>query len=156
MKITPEVAKNLLEAATKPVIWFTRNVSLDGSPESDWKELRHLSDDPDLGDMHLIYGDYNGQAGMDPADADLAAAAPALAELVAGLRYEYAAHFRKNGYDFWVGNDTQAPVFKAQAERYEAYAYWDTSREVVERLARQLSEQFTVFRRLAGRREVIE
>lgn len=75
---------------------------------------------------------------------------------IAALRYEYAAHFRKDGYDFWVGNNSQAPVFKAQAERYEAYAYWDTSREVIERLARQLSERFTVFRRLAGRREVIE
>lgn len=80
--MTPEQVHELLKNAT-PGPWEARASYADGTPRQDTS--RHMrAGDKYLGIMHVP-------------DADLAAAAPDLAALVAGMHYEYAVQHDRYG-----------------------------------------------------------
>lgn len=80
--MTPDKARELLENAT-PGPWEARATYANGTPRRDTSRQMRAGDQY-LGIMHAP-------------DADLAAAAPYLAKLVAGMHYEYAAQVEHDG-----------------------------------------------------------
>ena len=93
--MTPEQIHELLDNAT-PGPWEARATYDDGTPRPDTtREMR--AGDQYLGIMHAP-------------DADLAAAAPDLAELVAGMHYEYAVQHDR--YGEWLYETTRHATTK--------------------------------------------
>lgn len=87
VKTGPERAQELLEGA-EPGPWRVICKYPDGEPRSDTSSLIHTHDGKYLGIMH-------GQC------ATLAAAAPDLAETIAGMHYEYAVQVQAELDGMW-------------------------------------------------------
>lgn len=142
--MTPEKARKLREKAT-PGPWERHpdnprmlcNLDRKFAVHAELVKNRGLEPDPE-----------------DVANTELIAAAPELAELVAGLRYEYAVQnietgaFLREEYDGVVVNtsDPSAADWDTNFERAEAYAVWMTKYEPIE---------YRVVRRLVGEPEVV-
>ena len=100
--VTPELAQEMLDRVEEgcPLPWeiFTLETI-----EEDPREVKNVRCSEPGCDGHLAYSmDYDGTTEIDPDAIELVAAAPALAELVANLRYEYAAQVEKNGHKYIV------------------------------------------------------
>lgn len=80
--MTPEGARELLDGRTPSPWWWCEN------------------DYPEVTVYHEKYGTI--AKSVDIEEADLVCAAPALAEIVAGLRYEYAAQVRRGTASPWL------------------------------------------------------
>lgn len=88
--MTPEQSQKLLDRVKEgcPLPWeiFTTE-TIEGDP----REVKNVRCNDPRYDGHLAYSvDYEGTTEIDPDAIELIAAAPALAELVAGLYVEYA------------------------------------------------------------------
>lgn len=107
--MTPEQIHELLDNAT-PGPWEARATYSNGTPRQDTSRQMRAGDQY-LGIMHAP-------------DADLAAAAPDLAKLVAGLRHEYAVECTRDGENWrretsWgsrAGADSDEKCFKQEDE----------------------------------------
>lgn len=86
-RTSPEQAQELLTGA-EPGPWEAMKEYIDGEPRPDTSCLIHTHDGKYLGIMH-------GK------DATLTAAAPDLAETIAGMRYEYAVQVSADGGESW-------------------------------------------------------
>lgn len=153
--VTPEQARELLDRVKEgcPLPWeiFTTETI-----ERDPREVKNVRcNDPDY-DGHLAYSmDYDGTTEIDPDAIELIAAAPALAELVANLRFEYAvqnavtgAWLRAEGDGVVVRtSDPFAADWSTNFEEVEAYAVWMTGEELTEH---------RVMARLTSTPEVVE
>lgn len=96
--MTPEQSQKLLDRVKEgcPLPWeiFTTE-TIEGDP----REVKNVRCNDPRYDGHLAYSaDYEGTTEIDPDAIELIAAAPALAELVAGMRYEYAVQVLEDGW----------------------------------------------------------
>lgn len=137
--MTPELAKELLDAAT-PGPWERRQCG-----------ERHGYGGAPLCGAEIV-GPIHAEC-IDAATADLAAAAPALAELVAGLRYEYAVQVKEGrGYTQYASSyrslttELKDALWEDEPNRALAERWW----------ARLPTCTVRVVRRLVGDPEVAE
>lgn len=142
-RTSPELAQELLVGAT-PGPWKLIGEYDDGEPRPDTSCLIHTHDGKYLGIMH-------------GADAHLAAAAPDLAETIAGMEYEYAVQF-KHG-DTWEFENAERvgclvdDLFSEDPQ----VAFWWRDKDDAQRFAASAPETTTrVVRRLVSAPEVVE
>lgn len=158
--MTPEKARKLLDRVKEkcPLPWeiFTTETI-----ESEPRQVENIRYQDDKFTGHLAYGmDYDGTVEIDPDAIELIAAAPALAEVVAGLRYEYAAQVRRGPASPWL-YITRNGCFSSR----ESISGWYTHRAVCATAIRYALRhndvdteivESRVVRRLAGEPEVAE
>ena len=104
-RVTPEQAQKMLDRVKEgcPLPW---EIYTTETLESDPREVKNVRYSDPVYDGHLAYSmDYDGTTEIDPDAIELIAAAPELAEIVAGLRYEYAVqefvgYWRERGGEF--------------------------------------------------------
>ena len=153
MTVTPEQAQEMLDRVKEgcPLPWeiFTTE-TIEGDP----REVKNVRCNDPRYDGHLAYSaDYEGTTEIDPDAIELVAAAPALAELVANLRYEYAVVCLVEG-DVWRyarGGVLITPL--------EHEARWFPTREEAEAYAerrRSTAKETRVVPRLVSTPEVVE
>lgn len=129
--MTPEKAQQLLDDAT-PWTWEVRYTGI----------AFELSD----GDTALI-GDPDDKSGH------LIAAAPELAEIVAGLRYEYAVQV--NGREWLRNNDEGRFVLTGDPMRALRHYHPGVAAAIAKGASAQFSCECRVVRRLVGEPEVV-
>ena len=155
-KITPEQARELLDRVKEgcPLPWeiFTTETI-----ERDPREVKNVRySDPDY-DGHLAYSmDYDGTTEIDPDAIELIAAAPALAEQIANMRYEYAVQVLMGDGEWYFADEDSLPF--GSLKPYEVR--WYTKKEVQEILDAEVDcfgpKDIRIVRRLAGESEVVE
>lgn len=153
MTVTPEQAREMLDRVKEgcPLPWEIFALE---TIEEDPREVKNVRCSEPGCDGHLAYSmDYDGTTEIDPDAIELVAAAPALAELVANLRYEYAVVCLVEG-DVWRyarGGVLITPL--------EHEAKWFPSREEAEGYAerrRSTAKETRVVPRLVSEPEVAE
>lgn len=87
--MTPEEAKRLLDKVKEncPLPW---EIGIDRSMAGAEYQVIVYNGNETYDDNLAYAAGYGGEVAIDPDAIDLVAAAPALAEIVAGMRYEYA------------------------------------------------------------------
>ena len=152
--MTPEQAQEMLDRVKEgcPLPWeiFTTE-TIEGDP----REVKNVRCNDPRYDGHLAYSaDYEGTTEIDPDAIELVAAAPALAELVANLRYEYAVRV-PNGK--WV-RETDKGKLTLTIDPMRALRHYHP--RIIKHLADMASEYFgcecRVMRRLVSEPEVAE
>lgn len=96
--MTPEQAREMLDRVKEgcPLPWEIFALE---TIEEDPREVKNVRCSEPGCDGHLAYSmDYDGTTEIDPDAIELVAAAPALAELVANMRYEYAVQVFEEGW----------------------------------------------------------
>lgn len=149
-RVTPEQAQKLLDRVKEgcPLPWeiFTLE-TIEGDP----REVKNVRCSEPGCDGHLAYSmDYDGTTEIDPDAIELVAAAPALAELVANLRYEYAVQGLDGGEWKFTGFDGK---FLEPSES-ERIAWWN--RPIPKRDIADRGAGWRIVRRLVGESEVVE
>lgn len=136
--IGPERAKELMQ----PGPWKVVGEYNDGEPRPDDSRLIYTSD-----------SDYVGI--MSAAGAYLAAAAPDLAQTVAGMRYEYAVQFKHGGaWEFENSQPVGSLVDDLFSEDPQVTCWW-WNKEDAQRFAASVPETTTrIVRRLVSVPEV--
>lgn len=137
--MTPEKARELLDNAT-PGPWEARATYANGTPRQDTSRQMRAGDQY-LGIMHAP-------------DAELAAAAPYLAKLVAGMRYEYAV---KVGGSHWLReSDESRLVLTIDPARATRHYQQHIMEALAATAAVKFEQQCRVVRRLVSDEEVAE
>ena len=123
-----------------------------GTTPGPWTVEDYKGDRPEVLIESHPYGTI--AADVEPDDAPLIAAAPALAELVANMRYEYAVQV-KGGW--WVGeNDAGELVPTTDPMRALRHYHPDVALKLAEEAGKQLEHECCVARRLTTDWEVEE
>lgn len=99
--MTPEKAKRLLDKVKEncPLPW---EIGIDRSMAGDEYQVIVYNGNETYNDNLAYAVGYDGEVTIDPDAIGLVAAAPELAETIAGLRYEYAAQVRRGSASPWL------------------------------------------------------
>lgn len=155
-RVTPELAREMLDQVKDgcPLPWeiFTTE-TIEGDP----REVKNVRSNDPRYDGHLAYSaDYEGTTEIDPDAIELIAAAPALAKLVASLRYEYAVQVEMSDGE-WHFTDDEFYPFGTPEPRH---AEWQTKTGAEDLYASFVEDDgpkhIRIVRRLVSESEVVE
>lgn len=154
--MTPEQAQEMLDRVKEgcPLPWEIFALE---TIEEDPREVKNVRCNEPGCDGHLAYSmDYDGTTEIAPDAIELVAAAPALAELVANLRYEYAVQVQMSDGEWHFTDDEYYPFGTPEPR----HAEWQTKTGAEELYASFAEDDgpkhIRIVRRLVSESEVAE
>lgn len=151
--MTPEKANRLLDKVKEncPLPW---EIGIARSMADDEYQVIVYNGNETYDDNLAYAAGYDGEVAIDPDAIDLVAAAPELAEIVAGLRYEYL--FQVNDREWVRENDEGRFVLTGDPMRALRHYHPVSAAEIAKEASAQFSCECRVVRRLVGEPEVAE